>query len=109
MITEKEIMDKLYEMPAMFHHHVINKEWAAAKAYYNNAQVLCTVLKLDDRIKIELFGNRPYADDGEEITDGLFREDEVLKMLDECCTMEEREIKLMRMRMEVNRRKNVKK
>lgn len=104
MITEKEMIRRLYELPGMFLHYMKNKQWGSAKDCYNKALTVCTFMEVDDKVKIELFGNRAYIDDGEKVIDGLFREEDVLKMLSECSTAEEREIKLIRMRQEVNRR-----
>lgn len=104
MITEKEVMSKLYELPGMFEHYIKNKQWTSAKACYDRALVICTFLEVEDAVKMEFFGNRAYVEEGEEVKDSLFQEKSVLKMLSEYCTAEEKEIRLIRIRMELNRR-----
>lgn len=86
MITEKEIMDKLYELPEHFKRCMKNKEYRQAKAYYDEAVLLCVFLKMPDKVRIELFGNRSYKEDWEEETDGLFREEDVQKAFKESFT-----------------------
>lgn len=92
MITEKEIMDKLYELPEHFNRCMKNKEYRKAKQYYEEARNLCAFLKVTDKIQIELFGNRPYKEDWEEEHDGLFREEDVLRAYKEVFTSLEEQV-----------------
>ena len=96
MITEKEIMDKLYELPEHFNRCMKNKEYKEAKQYYEKARSLCVFLEVPDKVKIELFGNRPYKEDWEEDKEGLFREEEVLKAFKEVFTSLEEQVKAER-------------
>lgn len=83
MITEKEALNKLYEMPEHFDRHMRNKDYRAAKRVYDNAVVICIFLEVSTAVKRELFGDRPYIDNPDAATDGLFREEYVLKAYEE--------------------------
>lgn len=96
MITEKEIMDKLYELPEHFNRCMKNKEYRQAKRYYDTAVTLCVFLKVSDTVKIELFGNKPFKEDWQEEKDGLFREEDVLKATQETFTSLESQVKAER-------------
>lgn len=92
MITEKEIMDKLYELPEHFNRCMKNKKYLEAKHYYEEARNLCVFLKMPDEVRIELFGNRPYKEDWEEEKDGLFREEDVQRAFKEVFTSLEEQV-----------------
>lgn len=75
MLTgEYEILKMLYRLADEFKVHASEKRYAAAKAKYDAAVTMSVYLQVDIEHKIELFGNRPYSGDDEEIKDGLFPE-----------------------------------
>lgn len=84
MIRETEIKKKLYELADRFAHHYGRKEYAAAKMTYFQAQTVALFLELSKKELAELFGNRAYKDDEEELQDGLFPEAKVEKASWEC-------------------------
>lgn len=92
MLTEKEIMEKLYELPEHFNRCIKNREYGKAKHYYDNAVALSVFLKIPEEDTKKLFGTRPYAADWEEPEDGLFRENDVLKAYEECFRHEKERI-----------------
>lgn len=84
MIREVEIRKKLYEQADIFNHHYMNKEYAAAKMAYFRAQTVAVFLELSEDELAELFGNRAYKDDRDELQDGLFKEEMVERASWEC-------------------------
>ena len=72
MLNESQARNKLYEYAERFVQHYRNKEWAAAKLTYFRAQTVALFLELPEADMIELFGNRAYKDDHEELKDGIF-------------------------------------
>lgn len=84
MIKEAEIRKKLYEQADMFEHYFRNKEYAAAKMAYFRAQTVAIFLEMSEDELSELFGNRAYKDDREDLRDGLFSEEKVEKASWEC-------------------------
>lgn len=84
MIKEAEAKKKLYELADIFNHHYRNKEYAAAKMAYFRAQTVAVFLEMSDDELSELFGNRAYKDDRDELQDGLFKEEMVEKASWEC-------------------------
>lgn len=78
MLNEKEILDKLYTLPASFNTYMAQKNYAAAMNVYEKALTLVVFLEVPENVKIDLFGNRPYREEGEERREGLFREAAVL-------------------------------
>lgn len=92
MLTEKEVIDRLFELPEHFNRCMKNKEYIKAKNIYDNAVYLCVFFDVPEEMKITLFGNRPYAEDWEEIRAGLFREEDVLLAYKETFTSMERQI-----------------
>lgn len=91
MLTEKEVIERLLELPEHFNRCMKNKEYAKAKDIYDKAVYLCIFFSVPEEMKIKLFGNRPYAEDWEEIKDGLFREEDVLMAYKESFTSMERQ------------------
>lgn len=92
MLTENEIMEKIYELPEHFNRSMKNREYDKAKYYYQQAVTLSTFLKIPESDSKKLFGTRPYVEDWEEPEDGLFREGDVLKAYEECFKHEEERI-----------------
>lgn len=84
MLKETEAKKKLYELADIFKHHYTRKEYAAAKMAYFRAQTVAVFLELSEDELSELFGNRAYKDDREELKGGLFNEEEVEKASWEC-------------------------
>lgn len=84
MIHAEYIADKLNYQAGRFRELVRNKEYSAAKHCYDTVVTLVTFMDLPNSVKIELFGNRPYVEDGDKIVDGLFKEELVLKVYEEC-------------------------
>ena len=75
MLTgEYDILHMLYELPQKFMVDYRAKRWAQAKHSYDVAVTLCVHLRVEQRHREALFGNRAYAADDEEIKDGLFPE-----------------------------------
>lgn len=81
MLTPEEIRKKIFELPISFNVHYRNKEYAKAKRCYDLARMLSTFLQLSESDCIELFGNRSYKDDWDELQDGLFPEEKVDKIV----------------------------
>ena len=84
MLNERQIKNKLYECAERFTLHYRNKNWAAAKFAYFRARTIAAFLELPEADMIELFGNRTYKGDREELKDGLFPEAMVEKASWEC-------------------------
>lgn len=84
MIHAEYISDKLNYQAGYFAELMRNKEYPAAKACYDTVLTVVTFMNLPDSVQIELFGNRAYAEDGDQITEGLFREELVQKAYLEC-------------------------
>lgn len=89
MLTEREVRDKLHEYAEQFKSCYLRKEWARAKFLYFRAQTVATFLELPEVELAELFGNRPYKEDWEELQPGLFPEDEVERVSWECVRINE--------------------
>ncbi len=84
MLTERQIRNKLYEYADQFRGAYMRKEWARAKSLYVTAQRIAVFLEMPEQDLSELFGNRAYKDDREELVDGLFPEREVERASWEC-------------------------
>lgn len=84
MLNERQVRNKLYESAERFIQLCRNKNWAAAKFTYLRAQAVAVFMELPEADMIELFGNRAYKEDREELKDGLFPESMVEKASWEC-------------------------
>lgn len=84
MLTEKQIRDKLHEYADQFRGAYMRREWARAKLLYDAAREVAVFMELPEQDLSELFGNRPYKDDREDLMDGLFPEHEVERASWEC-------------------------
>ena len=62
----------------------MRKEYAAAKMTYFRAQTVAVFMELSEEELSELFGNRSYKDDREQLQDGLFQEAKVERASWEC-------------------------
>lgn len=79
MLTQEQIREKLFELPISFNVYFKNKEYGKAKHCYDMARMVSAFVNLQEEDSIRLFGNRAYKEDYEELTDGLFREEDVDK------------------------------
>ena len=84
MLNDRETRNKLHEYAERFRQLYRNQEWAAAKFTYFRAWTVAVFMELTEADMIELFGNRPYKADHEELKDGLFPEAMVSKADWEC-------------------------
>ena len=84
MLNEKQAKNKLQEYAERFVQHCHNKNWAAAKFIYFRALLAATFLELPEEDMAELFGNRAYKADHEELKDGIFPEAMVERASWEC-------------------------
>ncbi len=84
MLTEHEIVDKLYEYAEQFKISYLNKEWDRAKFLYFRAHTVAVFLEMPEDKLSELFGNRPYKEEWEPLEPGLFPEDMVERASWEC-------------------------
>ena len=80
MLSENEILKKLYEQPKIFYEHMAKKEYAQASYCAQTARAIAVFIELNEEQLIELFGTRQY----DEPIEGLFREESVMKA-DEWC------------------------
>lgn len=83
-IDRTYIADKINSLPERFRQLMGERRYPEAKACYDDAVTLAVFLELPEEERIQLFGNRPYAEDGEEATDGLFQEEMVQRAYLEC-------------------------
>ena len=79
MLTQQEIIEKMYEMPERFNQAMREGNYENAYRIYNNAITISVFVDLPEEDRKKLFGNKPYIEDWEEIIDGLFKEADVLK------------------------------
>lgn len=84
MLTEQQIRDKLFDLPISFAVHYKNKDYGKAKHCYDIARMVAAFVELPEADCIALFGNRSYKEDREELTDGLFPEEQVDKVVKIC-------------------------
>lgn len=89
VLTEREVKDKLNVYAQQFRTAYLMKEWAKAKFLYFKAQLVATFLEFPESELAELFGNRPYKEDWEDLKTGLFPEDEVERASWECIRIHE--------------------
>lgn len=89
LLTERQMRNKLYEYAEMFSGAYMRKEWARAKLLYFTAQKVAVFMEMSEQELAELFGNRPYKEDWEELNPGLFPEDEVERASWECIRIHE--------------------
>lgn len=80
----EHLNQKLLEMPVKFNRHCTKKEWLSAKITYETAVKVADFMEIPMEKRFQLFGNRAYKEDWEEKIEGLFREEKVLKVYEEC-------------------------
>lgn len=77
MLSDKEILRKLYEQPDIFRSQYYTKKYNAAVMTEFISHVVATFIELEDDKMIELFGTR-QDENGEEVI-GLFPEEQVIE------------------------------
>lgn len=82
MLKEKQLMDKLYELPVNFKFYMEKKDYPRAKSCYDTARTIALFLELDEKQLKELFGER--GERGIIIQQGLFPEESVQRAYIEC-------------------------
>lgn len=82
MLDNKALLDKLYELPQMFHFYMEHKDYPRAKHCYDTARTVAVFMEIDESRKAELFGER--GERGAIIQQGLFPEEKVQKAYVEC-------------------------
>ncbi len=75
---------KVYGLSEYFNHHYMQKEWWKAKHQYDTALTIAVFMDFPEEDMIRLFGSRPYASDDDDLTEGIFPEQKVLKAQHEC-------------------------
>lgn len=84
MLSEKEVRDKLHEYAEQFKGACLRKEWARAKMLYFTAQRVAVFMEMPEAELAELFGNRAYKEEWEDLEPGLFPEAAVERASWEC-------------------------
>lgn len=84
MLTPEQIKEKLFEEAQVFNAYYDAKKYGPAKRSYDTARLVSAFVELPKEDSIQLFGNRSYKKDHEELTDGLFREWKVDKAVLSC-------------------------
>lgn len=83
-IYAEYIAEKLNYQPYRFKELMAEKDYPAAKYCHDTTAAVVTFLELPEEVKKAFFGNRPYVEDEEDVTDGLFPEELVQKAYLEC-------------------------
>ena len=81
MLSEKEILNKLYDQPAIFNEHIEKKEYAQASHCVECARIVALFIELSEEQLVELFGSRQ---DLENVVEGLFSEEKVQCAMEWC-------------------------
>lgn len=84
MLTAEQIRDKIYGRAEEFKDYAREKKWSQAKYAYSSASTMAVFMELPEEDMAELFGNRAYKDDDDQLEKGLFDEKLVSKAYDEC-------------------------
>lgn len=92
MKTEDKVVDRLMELGKQFREYSRTKKYYEAKRCYDKALLIACEMDMGEDIKRKMFGNRPYVDKEEEVVDGIFDEDTVLKVMEECIRNKETEL-----------------
>lgn len=82
MLENNQVFPKLCGLSETFKTHMKNKQYPQAKYCYDQAVTIAVFMKLSEKEKITLFGER--GERGEIIVEGLFPEKEVQKAYIEC-------------------------
>lgn len=81
MLSEKQMLRKLYRQPEIFKEHIRHKEYAQASYCAECARTIALFMELSEMQLVELFGSR---EDPEKVKDGLFPEEDVLYAMEWC-------------------------
>lgn len=98
MKDQQYYIDKLFAMPEKFNELYTAKEWAQAKYIYDTALRVAIFFELPEEEKIKLFGNYGYDDREDKPMEGLFANDKVIKVDEECCVMQNKGFENMHLR-----------
>ncbi|MDE6661989.1 MAG: hypothetical protein K2K46_01475 [Lachnospiraceae bacterium] len=93
MLKEKELLDKLYDLPERFRVHMGNKDYPRAKSCYDTARTIAVFMELDEERQKELFGVR--GERGVILRTGLFPEASVQKAYRECIKSNQTRLQLL--------------
>lgn len=85
MIEQKDVMQKLRNMAAMFDFYCRRKEYWKAVKQREMASQIAVFMKLEEKEMIELFGDGGYREDGEIKIKGLFSQTKCSKAVLEAC------------------------
>ena len=88
MLEEQEIHKKIQELSDKFHQYVKNKQWSSAKYCYDVARNVAVFLEFNEDKMHEIFGER--AEYGVIISEGMFPERILHKVVHECIISEQR-------------------
>lgn len=85
MLTAEQIREKIFTRAEDFRQYFKDKKWSQAKYAYDSASRMAVFMELPEADMAVLFGNRAYReDDREQIVNGLFNEEAVIRAYDEC-------------------------
>lgn len=87
MISEKRAEEKLMELVELFQSHYREKEYKKAKICYDSARTVASFLEMPEEKMMYYFGSR--ADEIE----GLFAEEKIQKVYEECIFIDRSERK----------------
>ena len=93
MLKEKELLDKLYELPERFKAYMDNKDYPRAKHCYDTAVTAAVFMEIDEERSLELFGERGEC--GVILRPGLFPEESVQKAYLECIKSNQTRLQLL--------------
>lgn len=74
MLTQEEIIKKLYEQPNKFYKEFFQKRYGAASMTAFAARIVASFIELDEERMIELFGTRQ----SDKPIEGMIREDDAI-------------------------------
>lgn len=82
MLNSEEIENKLRELADTFIQAIRKQDWYRAKFSYDTAVRVAYFLNVDESLCVELFGI--HGDPDQDIVEGRFRDEYVLKAYEEC-------------------------
>lgn len=85
LTTATAIKGKIAEQAALFHQAYQNKQYTRAKYIYDKIFSVVTMLEFTEEEAAEVYGNRAYKTDHEELRSGLLNEYVVSKIHFETC------------------------
>lgn len=81
LLSEKVMLDKLYDQPELFMHYIHSRRWSEAKSCYDETRDFLVSVKADEEMMKEFFGER--GERGVILREGLFPEKLVQKAYEE--------------------------